>query len=235
MSEALEPEIVFRDEWLAVVEKPAGLVVHPAPGHHGRTLVELLGELPAGGADPVRPGIVHRLDRDTSGLLLVARSEEAHAALGAMIAAREVERGYLALVHGPPASRRGKIEAPLGRDFRAPERVVVGGRRPRSAVTHFEVREPLGSDALLELRLETGRTHQIRAHLQAIGHPVCGDPVYGGKGRHGLQRQFLHAARLAFRHPGTGERMEFESPLPAELQSVLERLRAAAERGGGGA
>jgi 23S rRNA pseudouridine1911/1915/1917 synthase len=227
---AEQPRIVHSDEWLAVVEKPAGLVVHPAPGHHGPTMVELLGELPGGGPDPVRPGIVHRLDRDTSGLLIVARGQRAHAALAAMIAAREVERRYLALVQGTPASRRGKIDAPLGRDFRAPERVVVGGRRPRNAVTHFAVRERIGPDSLLELRLETGRTHQIRAHLQAIGHPVCGDPAYGGKGRHGLARQFLHAARLDFTHPGTGEPMRFESGLPEDLLDALARARAAADR-----
>ncbi len=215
------PKIVHRDEWMAVIEKPAGLIVHPAPGRSEPTLVDLLGDILAGGEDPVRPGIVHRLDRDTSGLMMVASDPEAHAALSEAIAAREVKRHYLALVEGSPSSRTGKIEAPLGRDHRAPERVVVGGRRPRDAVTHFEVIERVGSDALLSLRLETGRTHQIRAHMEAIGHPVCGDRTYGGRRRHGLQRQFLHSARLAFAHPHSGEPMEFESGLPDDLAAAL--------------
>lgn len=222
-----EPRVVHRDEWLAVIDKPAGLVVHPAPGHHEPTLVDLLGALLGGGPDPVRPGIVHRLDRGTSGLMIVARSDTAHAALGAMIAARQVAREYLALVEGCPPSRTGTIEAPLGRDFRAQERVVVGGRRPRDAVTHFEVRERFRADTLLDVRLETGRTHQIRAHLQAIGHPVAGDRSYGSKGRYGLERQFLHSARLSFAHPEDGREMSFESLLPPDLAAALEAARAA--------
>lgn len=226
MSE-LEPRIVYSDDWLAVVEKPAGLIVHAAPGHHGPTLVGALADLLAGGSDPARPGIVHRLDRDTSGLLLVARGERAHAALSRMIAQRQVGRDYLALVAGCPTSRTGTIDAPLGRDHRSPERVVVGGRRAREAVTHFEVRERVGPDALLDIRLETGRTHQIRAHLAAIGHPVCGDPTYGGAGRHGLERQFLHARRLSFAHPEDQREIEIESELPAELEAALGRARSA--------
>jgi 23S rRNA pseudouridine1911/1915/1917 synthase len=223
----LEPRIVYSDDWLAVVEKPAGLIVHAAPGHHGPTLVAALADLLAGGPDPARPGIVHRLDRDTSGLLLVARGERAHAALSRMIAQRQVGRDYLALVAGCPTSRTGTIDAPLGRDHRSPERVVVGGRRAREAVTHFEVRERVGPDTLLEIRLETGRTHQIRAHLAAIGHPVCGDPTYGGAGRHGLERQFLHARRLSFAHPEDQREIEIESELPAELEAALGRARSA--------
>jgi 23S rRNA pseudouridine1911/1915/1917 synthase len=227
MSEAqeAEPRIVFSDEWLAIVDKPAGLIVHPAPGHHGPTMVDALGDLLGGGPDPVRPGIVHRLDRDTSGLLVVARSEQAHTALAKAMAAREVSRTYLALVEGCPGSRTGTIEAPLGRDHRAPERVVVGGRRPRPAVTHFEVLERLAADSLLEVRLETGRTHQIRVHMQAIGHPIAGDRSYGSARRHGLSRQFLHATRLALRHPRDGEQLSFESPLPADLEAALELAR----------
>jgi len=223
--------IVHEDDWLAVVDKPAGLIVHPAPGHHGETLVDQLGDLLGGGEDPERPGIVHRLDRDTSGLLVVARGEEAHKALSAAIAAREVKRGYRALVEGCPSSRTGTIDAPLGRDHRAPERVVVGGRRPRDAVTHFEVAERIGRDAFLHVRLETGRTHQIRAHLKAIGHPICGDPVYGRRGMYGLQRQFLHAAELAFAHPRDGAELSFSSDLPDDLATALELARSGA--GGG--
>jgi 23S rRNA pseudouridine1911/1915/1917 synthase len=223
----LEPRIVHADEWLAVVDKPAGLVVHAAPGHRGETLVDSLGELLGGGEDPERPGIVHRLDKDTSGLMLVARTDEAHRRLAAHIKAREVRRTYLALVEGRPRSRSGTIDAPLGRDYRAPARRAVGGRGPREARTHFTVLETLPADALVEARLETGRTHQIRAHFAAIGHPVAGDPQYGHAGRHGLPRQFLHSARLGFAHPFTGEEMEFTSPLPDDLAEALERARAA--------
>jgi 23S rRNA pseudouridine1911/1915/1917 synthase len=223
-----EPRIVYEDRWLAVVDKPAGLIVHAAPGARGPTLVDALGGLLGGGEDPVRPGIVHRLDRDTSGLLVVARNDEAHTALARAIAERRVDRRYLCLVEGCPSSRTGTIEAPLGRDYRAPEKVVVGGRRPRPAVTHFEVRERVGRDALLEVRLETGRTHQIRVHMRAIGHPVCGDPSYGRRGLHGLERQFLHAAELGFAHPFEDRRIEVQSALPEDLAAALERARGTA-------
>ena len=222
-----ETRIVHADARLAVVEKPAGLVVHAAPGHRGATLVDVLGDLLAGGADPARPGIVHRLDKDTSGLMIVARDHEAHRRLAAQIKAHEVRRGYLALIEGRPRSRAGTIDAPLGRDYRAPERRAVGGRAPREARTHFEVLELLPADALVEARLETGRTHQVRAHFAAIGHPVAGDPRYGHAGRHGLARQFLHSARLGFRHPFTREELEFDSELPEDLAEALERARAA--------
>jgi 23S rRNA pseudouridine1911/1915/1917 synthase len=222
-----EPRVIHADEWLAVIEKPAGLVVHPASGHRGPTLVDLLGDLLEGGEDPERPGIVHRLDKDTSGLMIIARNEEAHRRLAALIKAREVRRGYLALVEGHLRSRTGTIDAPLGRDYRAPERRAVGGRTPREARTHFRVLEVLPRDSLLEARLETGRTHQVRAHFAAIGHPVAGDPRYGHAGRHDLGRQFLHSARLGFRHPFTGEEAGFESALPADLSEALKRAHRA--------
>jgi 23S rRNA pseudouridine1911/1915/1917 synthase len=225
-----EPRIVHADEWLAVVDKPAGLVVHAAPGHQGETLVDALGALLGGGDEPERPGIVHRLDKDTSGLMLVARGDEAHRRLGAQIKAREVRRIYLALVEGRLRSRSGTIDAPLGRDFRAPARRAVGGRGPREARTHFTVADTLPADTLVEVRLETGRTHQIRAHFAAIDHPVVGDPQYGHAGRHGLGRQFLHSARLGFTHPFSGEEMEFSSPLPGDLSEALEVARAAEGR-----
>jgi 23S rRNA pseudouridine1911/1915/1917 synthase len=218
------PRVVHADERLAVVEKPAGLVVHPAPGHRGETLVSVLGEL-LGGGEPGRPGIVHRLDKDTSGLMIVARDEEAHRRLAAMIKRREVARTYLALVEGRPASRTGTIDAPLGRHHRAPERRAVRGRGARDARTHFTVVESLPADSLVEARLETGRTHQIRAHFAAIGHPVAGDPRYGHAGRHGLRRQFLHSARLQFTHPFSDEQLEFESQVPEDLAEALERAR----------
>jgi 23S rRNA pseudouridine1911/1915/1917 synthase len=220
------PAIVHRDQWLAVVDKPAGLVVHPAPGTTGPTLVDELAPLLGGGEDPRRPGIVHRLDRDTSGLMLVARSDEAHRRLAGMIKAREVSREYRVLVEGRLRSRSGTIDAPLGRDFRAPERRAVRGRGAREARTHFEVLELLTADTYASARLETGRTHQIRAHFAAIGHPVAGDPRYGHPGRHGLSRQFLHSSRLSFEHPFTGEAVEFESELPPDLIEALNRARA---------
>lgn len=221
----LAPRIVHADDRLAVIDKPAGLVVHPAPGHHGETLVSVLGEM-LGGGEAGRPGIVHRLDRDTSGLMLVARDDEAHRRLSAMIKSREVTRAYFALVEGKVRSRTGTIDAPLGRDHRAPERRAVRGRGSREARTHFTVLEVLPAETLVEARLETGRTHQIRAHFAAIGHPVAGDDRYGGHRRHGLERQFLHSARLGFTHPFTGEGLELESELPEDLAGALERARA---------
>ena len=166
---------------------------------------------------------MHRLDRDTSGLLVVARSDAVHAALKAALAARDLVREYLALVEGRPPARRGTIDAPLGRDRRVRTRVSTDTDEARAAVTHFEVERALPHDTLLRVRLETGRTHQIRAHLLAIGHPVAGDPEYGTPGRHGLERQFLHAARLAFPHPVTGAPVDVRSPLPSDLAAALAR------------
>ena len=218
------PRIVHLDEALAVVDKPAGLVVHPAPSHRGPTLVGELAEI-LGGGDPERPGIVHRLDKGTSGLLVVARSDEAHAALQAQVQAREVERVYLALAGGRLGSRTGTIDAPIGR-ARQRHRMAVSGAASRQARTHFEVLELLPRESYVKARLETGRTHQIRAHFAAIGHPLTGDPTYGGAERYGLERQFLHAHRLAFDHPLTGERLAFESPLPSDLAAALDAARA---------
>jgi 23S rRNA pseudouridine1911/1915/1917 synthase len=217
-------EVVFEDEHLLVVDKPPGLVVHPAPGHRGPTLADALGGY-----------IVHRLDRDTSGLLMVAKTEAARGALQGQLKAREVRREYLALVNGHPDSETGTIDAPLGRDRR--RRTVMSTRTdvPRQAVTHFEVVERLPSTSLLRVRLETGRTHQIRAHLAAIEHPVCGDPSYGGGAcgrRLGLERQFLHAAKLMFRHPATGELEVCESKPPVDLRRALDAARREPVSGG---
>jgi 23S rRNA pseudouridine1911/1915/1917 synthase len=199
--------------------------VHPAPGHQSGTLVHgLLARGAAGGEGPERPGIVHRLDRDTSGLLVVARSDEAYERLQALVRERALERTYLALVRGRPRSWRGRIEAPIGRDRSDPTRRSLDTDAPRDAVTHFEVEELIGRHALLRVRLETGRTHQIRVHLAAIDLPVVGDPVYGVPEPE-LGRQFLHASGLAFDHPFTEKRVEVESPLPPELEGYLERLR----------
>jgi 23S rRNA pseudouridine1911/1915/1917 synthase len=225
---ALEPEevdfrVAYDDEHLLVVDKPAGVVVHPAAGHASGTLVHgLVGR--AGGGEEDRPGIVHRLDRDTSGLLVVARSEEAHRRLEDMVRNRALERSYVALVRGRPRSWRGRIDAPIGRDRDEPTRQSLNTDSPRDAVTHFEVSELLPGHALLDVRLETGRTHQIRVHLAAVDLPVVGDPIYGVPDQ-ALGRQFLHAARLAFEHPFTNERIEVESPLPPELDAYLSHLR----------
>ena len=219
--------VVHLDEALAVVDKPAGLVVHPAPSHRGPTLVDELGEILGGGEDPERPGIVHRLDKGTSGLLVVARTDEAHAALQAQVQRREVERVYLALAGGRLASRTGTIDAPIGRASRQRHRMAVSGAAAREARTHFTVLELLAAETYLEARLETGRTHQIRAHFAAIGHPLTGDATYGGAQRYGLERQFLHAHRLAFTHPLSGEALEFASELPPDLASALESARLA--------
>jgi len=223
--------VAWEDDALLVVDKPAGVVVHPAPGHRSGTLSQALAGRAAGGEDPSRAGIVHRLDRDTSGLLIVAKSEAAHRELKRMIEAREVRREYLALVDGTPPARSGTIDAPIGRDRRVRTRMSTETDDPREARTHFTLERALPGAALLRVVLETGRTHQIRVHLQAIGHPVAGDPEYGVAGRHGLERQFLHAARLAFAHPLRGDPVDVRSPLPPDLAAVLARLEA--EAGGG--
>jgi 23S rRNA pseudouridine1911/1915/1917 synthase len=202
--------------------------VHPAGSEERDTLAGALLALGAAGGDPDRPGIVHRLDRDTSGLLVVARSPDAYERLGKAIRERQVERHYLALVRGRPQSRTGRITAPIGRDRHDRTRHSLDTDTPRSAVTWFELREQLGERALLDVRLETGRTHQIRVHLEAIDLPVCGDPVYGVAGDLGLERQFLHAYRLRFMHPFTRAELDLESPLPADLAAALGRARAEA-------
>lgn len=261
----LEPEdmdldIPYEDENLLVVDKPAGIVTHPARGHNTGTLVHgLLGRQIAGGEHPHRPGIVHRLDKDTSGLLIVARDEETHRHLTEALSRHKIERTYLCLVHGIFETREGTIEAPLGRDARERQQMAVTRRGGRDAVTHFRVLESWGGApaagksaagttaagksaaagrtaaaprkgaagySLLEVRLETGRTHQIRVHLAAIGHPVAGDKVYGRrKDELGVGRQFLHSARLRFTHPMTGVTVDVSSPLPPDLDAVLVQLR----------
>ena len=231
---AAEPgplEILFQDEHLLVVSKPAGMVTHPTTSRRTGTLVNRLLSLgvplsTAGGED--RPGIVHRLDAGTSGLLVVAKTDAAHAALSAMFRRHAVERSYLALVRGIPAHPELLIDAPLERRG---ARIVVRATSGKEASTSVKMRDHLGGSALLEVRPKTGRTHQIRAHLAAIGHPILGDRAYGGAGddaaRLGLQRPFLHSWRVAFDHPITGERIEREDPLPEDLHDALARSREA--------
>ena len=217
---SIEVPVVFEDEHVLVVDKPAGLVVHPGAGNQGGTMVHGLlarhPELAGVGGDPDRPGVVHRLDAGTSGLLAVARTELAFGALVGQLAARTVERRYRALVHGRVAAPAGLVDGPIGRDPRDPTRhaVATGGKEAR---TRYEVLERDEATTLLTCRLETGRTHQIRVHLSAIGHPIVGDVPYGGHLELGLTRPYLHAFRLAFDHPATGKRVAFESPVPPDL------------------
>jgi len=245
--------VVYEDDWLLVVDKPAGVVVHPAPGHEHGTLVHGLLERGIAGGHERRPGIVHRLDRDTSGLLIVARSQDSYRRLVALLSARRIARTYLALLEGSLPQDEGTIDAPIGRHLRDRKRMSLHSAAARRAVTHFSVRERLdrapaaattgalaavaagaapgrGSSAsecftYVEVRLETGRTHQIRVHFAALGYPVAGDTVYGRSRRPaGLARQFLHAWRLRFPHPDDGRELSFETPLPDELASFLASL-----------
>jgi 23S rRNA pseudouridine1911/1915/1917 synthase len=229
-AQALPLDIIYEDEDLLIVNKAAGMVVHPAPGHSDDTLVNaLLARYPAMQEDmeledDVRPGIVHRLDKDTSGLLIVAKNKQTQAALIEQMKQHEVVKRYQALVEGLVALDKGSIDAPIGRDMRHRQQMTITALEGREALTHFRVLQRFARHTLLLLQLETGRTHQIRVHLQAIGHPVVGDTVYGsGRLLHGvhLERQFLHAFQLSFKHPTTGAMLEFEAPLPHDLQVIV--------------
>jgi 23S rRNA pseudouridine1911/1915/1917 synthase len=234
--EAIPLSVIYEDDDILIVDKPAGLVVHPAPGHASGTLVNALlgrGTAYGGIAGVQRPGIVHRLDRDTSGLIMVAKHDAAQASLMGQLKARRVKKTYQALVLGSVPAAVGRIEAPIGRDPKHRTRMaVVPDGRP--SVTGYRVRERYGGWTLLDVDLVTGRTHQIRVHLAAIGHPVAGDPVYGTgtsrRGPDGLGRLFLHAWRLELAAPGDGHLIRATAPLPRELEVVLERLRAAGAR-----
>ncbi len=229
-AQSLPLDIVYKDEDLLIVNKAAGMVVHPAPGHTDDTLVNaLLARYPdlqedITLEDDIRPGIVHRLDKDTSGLLIVATNKHTQAALIEQMKRHEVVKRYLALVEGIVALDKGSIDAPIGRDLRHRQQMTITAMEGREALTHFRVLQRFARHTLLLLQLETGRTHQIRVHLRAIGHPVVGDFVYGSgkifQDIH-LQRQFLHAYQLSFKHPSTGAMLEFEAPLPSDLQAVL--------------
>jgi 23S rRNA pseudouridine1911/1915/1917 synthase len=234
--------IVHEDEDLLVVDKPAGLVVHPGAGRDGGTLVNALlrhVETLSGVGGVARPGIVHRLDKGTSGLLVVAKNDAAHQALSRQFASREVEKEYLALVLGVPRARSGRVDTPIGRDPGNRKRMAAGTARGREAHTRYTLAAAYDGAALLRVRIATGRTHQIRVHLASIGHPVAGDPTYGGRRAPpsrsaearrvlaGLARPALHAARLRFTHPRTARALEFESPLPADLEAAVRALEAA--------
>jgi 23S rRNA pseudouridine1911/1915/1917 synthase len=225
VAEAIAVPIVYEDEWLLVVDKPAGMVVHPAPGHERGTLVQALLDRGIAGGHGRRPGVIHRLDRETSGLLIVARGEEPYRRLVAAMSSRRISRTYLALLIGELAQDEGTIDAPIGRHLRDRRRMALHSARARPAVTHFTVLARGAGYTLARVRLETGRTHQIRVHFAALGHPVAGDATYGRRPvPEGLTRHFLHAAELRFAHPDDGRELRFESPLPAELAAFLEEL-----------
>jgi 23S rRNA pseudouridine1911/1915/1917 synthase len=228
--EAMALDVVYEDEDVLIVNKPRGLVVHPAPGHGSGTLVNGLlhhcRELSrVNGA--FRPGIVHRIDKDTTGLLMVAKNDLAHRRLSEQLKEHSVTRQYYALVHGGVSAAKGKIDAPIGRDPRDRQSMTVTDQHAKDAITHFEVIERLGDYTWMRLWLETGRTHQIRVHMKFIGHPLVGDPKYGPSGTMnlGVEGQALHAGVLGFTHPRSGDRVQFEAPLPQDILLLLERLR----------
>jgi 23S rRNA pseudouridine1911/1915/1917 synthase len=226
--EAIPLEVIYEDSDLIVINKPRGMVVHPAPGHTSGTLVNALmhhcKDL-SGINGMIRPGIVHRIDKDTTGLLMAAKNDLAHISLAEQLKEHTVTRKYIALVHGNLPHDQGTIDAPIGRDLKDRKLFTVTERNSRHAVTHFVVLERLGDYSIVELQLETGRTHQIRVHMKYIGHPLAGDPVYGRNKTVALKGQALHAAVLGFTHPRSGERLQFEVPLPADFEHVLNSLR----------
>ncbi|CAM4445115.1 RluA family pseudouridine synthase [Paenibacillus phoenicis] len=221
-------EIYYEDSDVIVVNKPRGMVVHPAPGHTSGTLVNALmfhcKDL-SGINGELRPGIVHRIDKDTSGLIMAAKNDKAHASLAAQLKAHTVTRKYYALVHGNVSHDQGTVDAPIGRDPHDRKMYTVIERNSKHAVTHFQVVERFGDYTLLELKLETGRTHQIRVHMKFIGHPLVGDPLYGRSKGIKMDGQALHAAVLGFDHPEDGRYLEFSAPIPADMENVLQSLR----------
>ncbi|MBJ6363177.1 RluA family pseudouridine synthase [Paenibacillus sp. GCM10012307] len=221
-------DVVYEDKDVIVINKPRGMVVHPAPGHPSGTVVNALmhhcKDL-SGINGQLRPGIVHRIDKDTSGLLMAAKNDAAHHSLAEQLKAHTVTRRYLALVHGNVPHDQGTVDAPIGRDPHDRKLYMVTSRNSKESITHFVVLERLGDYSLLELQLETGRTHQIRVHMKYIGHPLAGDPVYGRSKTIGLKGQALHAAVLGFNHPSTGEYLEFERPIPEDMAFELQTLR----------
>ena len=230
--EPIPLDIVYEDADVIVVNKPRGMVVHPAPGHASGTLVNALlyhcRDL-SGINGVLRPGIVHRIDKDTSGLIMAAKNDKAHQSLAVQLKEHSVKRKYTAIVHGQMEHRQGTVDAPIGRDDKDRKKFAVTSKNGKRAVTHFVVLELMREYTLIELQLETGRTHQIRVHMRHIGHPLVGDPVYGpARNRFSkwIQGQALHAGVLGFRHPSTGNMLEFEAPLPEDMSRLLEHLRS---------
>jgi 23S rRNA pseudouridine1911/1915/1917 synthase len=228
VAEQLPLDVYYEDQDVIVVNKQRGMVVHPAPGHSSGTLVNALmyhcKDL-SGINGELRPGIVHRIDKDTSGLIMAAKNDKSHASLAAQLKAHSVTRKYIALVHGNLSHDQGTVDAPIGRDPQDRKMYTVTERNSKHAVTHFQVMERFGDYTLLELKLETGRTHQIRVHMKFIGHPLVGDPMYGRSKGIKMEGQALHAAILGFIHPTTSEYMEFSAPLPQDMEDLLFSLR----------
>ncbi|AQT83845.1 putative RNA pseudouridine synthase YlyB [Paenibacillus larvae subsp. larvae] len=226
--EPIPLDIYYEDKDVIVVNKPRGMVVHPAPGHSSGTLVNALmyhcKDL-SGINGEMRPGIVHRIDKDTSGLIMAAKHDKAHASLADQLREHSVTRKYLALVQGNLAHEQGTVEAPIGRDPKDRKLYTVTEKNSKEAVTHFVVMERFGDYTLTELKLETGRTHQIRVHMKFIGHPLVGDPAYGKSKKEWIRGQALHAAVLGFKHPMTREYLEFEAPLPEDMKQLIHSLR----------
>jgi len=220
--------IVYEDQDVIVIDKPRGLVVHPAPGNYSGTIVNGLlyhcKDL-SGINGVLRPGIVHRIDKDTSGLIMVAKNDKAHLSLAQQLQEHTVERKYIALVHGTFPHEVGTVDAPIGRDPKDRKKMAVVFENSKHAITHFVVKERFKQHSLIECRLETGRTHQIRVHMQYIGHPIVGDPKYGKGDTLGMNGQALHASTLGFVHPRSGERLIFQSEIPHDMSAVIERLR----------
>ena len=224
-AEDIDIDVVYEDEWLLVINKESGMVVHPAPGHYSHTLVNaLLYRFQLSSKDSIRPGIVHRLDKDTSGVMLVAKNDKTHDALSKMIANKEVERHYLAIVDGVIKHDTGTIDAPIGRDANNRQKMAVTDVHGKDAITHFRVLETFSNHTLVECILETGRTHQIRVHMAYIGHPVSNDPLYG-RGKSTEFGQMLHSKSIKFKHPTTGKEVFFEVDPPKEFLEKLEKLR----------
>lgn len=227
LPENIPLDVVYEDSDVIVVNKPRGMVVHPAPGHSSGTLVNALlyhcRDL-SGINGELRPGIVHRIDKDTSGLLMAAKNDLAHAGLSAQLKAHTVTRKYIAVVEGVVQHDQGTVDAPIGRDKHDRKMFTVTWHNGKPSVTHFAVLKRFPRQTMLELQLETGRTHQIRVHMKFIGHPLVGDPMYGKTKRSVIQGQALHAATLGFTHPRTGERLEFEAPLPDDMKLLIKQL-----------
>lgn len=227
-AENIPLNVVYEDADVIVINKQRGLVVHPAPGHYSGTLVNALmyhcKDL-SGINGELRPGIVHRIDKDISGLIMSAKNDKAHASLAEQLKAHTVNRKYIALVHGNIQHDQGTIDAPIGRDSNDRKMYTVTEKNSKQAVTHFVVIERFGDFTLVELKLETGRTHQIRVHMKFIGHPLVGDPMYGKSKGMLMDGQALHAAILGFKHPRTGESMQFEAPIPADMENLLQTIR----------
>ncbi|MDR6551399.1 RluA family pseudouridine synthase [Paenibacillus qinlingensis] len=227
-AENIPLNVVYEDSDVIVINKQRGLVVHPAPGHYSGTLVNALmyhcKDL-SGINGELRPGIVHRIDKDTSGLIMSAKNDKAHASLAEQLKAHTVNRKYIALVHGYIQHDQGTIDAPIGRDSHDRKMYTVTDKNSKTAVTHFVVIERFGDFTLVELKLETGRTHQIRVHMKFIGHPLVGDPMYGKSKGMLMDGQALHAAILGFKHPRTGEWMQFEAPIPPDMENLIQTIR----------